>query len=177
MAPAAAQVWGDAVRDIAAFRNRNHVTDRSTPFGPVPADPSVVVAWQSAAVGVAESRVWLDTYSPAPTVPPRARTLAELTERRSELDAILAAAPTDQRHIVQALTSGQLTLGDTTEILRDALTQQGDRRRWILEHWPHIIESAEIDRGFEAASSAGNMPFDPDAGLTTVPHELMLDFD
>ena len=51
------------------------------------------------------------------------------------------------------------------------------RLDWILEHWPHIVESAEIDRGFEVATSVGNMPFEPDSGLITAAHELMLDFD
>jgi conjugative relaxase-like TrwC/TraI family protein len=159
-APAAAQVWDDAVRDIAAFRARDHVTDRSTPLGLLPADPSAAVAWETASISVAEARIWLDTYSPAPTAPLRARTLTELAERRSDLDVILATAPADQRHIVQALTSGQLAIGDTAEILRDALNQQGDRRRWILEHWPHIVESAEVDTGLSVVAAISRPEFD-----------------
>ena len=112
-----------------------------------------------------------------PTAPLPSRTLTELVERRGELDAILASAPADQRHVVQALTNGQLTLGDTTEILRDALSQQGERRRWILEHWPHIVESGEVDRGFAEAASAGNTPFEPESELDVAMQDLMLDFD
>lgn len=125
-APAAVQVWEDAVRDVARFRSTHHVADATTPFGP--SAPNTTADRDAAATRLAEARVWLDTYSPAPTAPLRSRSLTELVERRGELDAILATAPADQRHVVQALANGQLTLGDTTEILRDALSQQGDRR-------------------------------------------------
>jgi conjugative relaxase-like TrwC/TraI family protein len=152
-APAAAQVWDDAVRGVAAFRARHQITDNSPPFGPAPS--TTPAEWDIATTALARARIWLDNYSPMPAIPPRARTAAELTERRNELDAILAAAPADQRHIVSALTSGQLTLVDTSEILRDALSQQGDRRRWILEHWPHMVESREVDN--DLTISGGNL--------------------
>ena len=174
-APAAVQVWDDAVRDVARFRATHHVIDSTTPLGTgVPHAPA---GRDAAATRLAEARVWLDTYSSAPTAPLPTRSLTELVERRVELDVILATAPADQRHVVQALANGQLTLGDTTEILRDALSQQGDRRRWILEHWPHIVESAEIERGFATATSAGNMPFELDGELDVAAHDLMLDLD
>ncbi len=143
-APAAAQVWDDSVRDIASYRTRHQISDRTTPLG-APEVADQLIAWEGASTNVAEARIWLDTYSPEPTRPLRARSAAELAERRTELDVILATAPADQRHVITALTSGQLTLDDTAEVLRDALAQQGDRRRWILEHWPHIVESFELD--------------------------------
>jgi hypothetical protein len=62
-------------------------------------------------------------------------------------------APPDQRHTVQALTGGQLTPDDSIQMLRDALTNQQDRRHWILEHWPHIVESNEIDTGLVAPTT------------------------
>ena len=54
-------------------------------------------------------------------------------------------SPADQRATIAALVGGQLTLSDTNDLLREASAQQGDRRRWILEHWPHIVEIAELD--------------------------------
>ena len=40
----------------------------------------------------------------------------------------------------------QRILDDTAELLRDALNGQAERRAWILEHWPHVVELQEIDR-------------------------------
>ena len=173
-APAAAQVWDDVVREVAAFRARHQITDNSTPFGPAPS--TTAAQWDTASTALVQARAWLDIYSPAAAIPPRARTKAELTERRAELDAILATAPADHRHIVAALTGGQLTLIDTSEILRDALSQQGDRRRWILEHWPHIVESREVDQAFVVKSS-DIPPLAPDPTLANSMSELTFDMD
>jgi len=30
------------------------------------------------------------------------------------------------------------------ELLADALAAQGDRQRWILEHWPHVVEYSQL---------------------------------
>ena len=173
-APAAVQVWDDAVRETAAFRARHNVTDSSTPFG---AAGHVTEAWDEASTALARARVWLDTFSPSPAIPPRARTTAELTERRAELDTILATAPGDQRRIVSVLAGGQLTLIDTSEILRDALSQQGDRRRWILEHWPHIVESCEVDQAFADAMSTSDILLESDVVPADPVHQLRLDID
>ena len=173
-APAAVQVWDDAVRETAAFRARHNVTDSSTPFG---AAGHVTEAWDEASTALARARVWLDTFSPSPAIPPRARTTAELTERRAELDTILATAPGDQRRIVSVLAGGQLTLIDTSEILRDALSQQGDRRRWILEHWPHIVESCEVDQAFADAMSTSDILLESDVVQADPVHQLRLDID
>lgn len=170
-APAAAQVWDDAVREVAAFRARHQITDNSTPLGVAQASPET---WDLASTALVQARVWLDTYSPTPAIPLRARTTAELTERRAELDAILAAAPADQRHIVSALAGGQLTLIDTSDILRDALNQQGDRRRWILEHWPHIVESREVDESMPVLNLGSVEMEAPDGQMPT---NLVLEFD
>lgn len=98
-----------------------------------------------------------------------------MTERRAELDTILATAPADQHHIVSALTGGQLTLVDTSEILRDALNQQGDRRLWILEHWPHIVESREVDQAFPAALFSGDMSLASDVTMVDPGGQLTMD--
>ena len=71
----------------------------------------------------------------------------DLVARRAELDAILDTAPPDQRHLIAQLRNhDQLPFDNTAEVLRTALQGEGNRRDWILTHWPHIVEHAEIDR-------------------------------
>ena len=150
-APAAAQVWDDTVRDLATYRARHHVQDATSPLGPVPTNPDMLSQWKLAATSLSDNVAWLDQYDPSPIDAGRVRTLSELTDRRAELDTIIATAPTDQRHILTAITNGQLTLADAAELLADATAGQGDRQRWILEHWPHIVESAEVDASLVAS--------------------------
>ena len=145
IAPAAAQVWDDAVRNVAAYRSRHSITSDTSPLGPPPADSVELSAWMTSADELLDAGAWLQANGTVETITPRVRTAMEISERRKVLDAIIAAAPADQRHAIDALVGGQLSLDDTTDVLRDALAQQGDRRRWILEHWPHIVESVELD--------------------------------
>ena len=144
-APAAAQVWDDAVRSIAGYRGRHDVADERTALGPPLDAVDLLTEWRQLTSGIDGASAWLSTHGPAQAIEPRVRTAWEITDRRTELDAIIAAAPADQRTTIAALVSGQLTLADTDELLRDALGQQGDRRRWILKHWPHMVEVSELD--------------------------------
>jgi conjugative relaxase-like TrwC/TraI family protein len=144
-APAPAQVWDDAVRSIAEYRSRHDVADERSPLGAPPVAAHLLTEWARLKTEIDGACIWLDTYNPVPAIQPRVRTASEIADRRTELDAIIATAPADQRSTIAALIGGQLTLTDTDELLRNALAQQGDRRRWILEHWPHIVESAEIE--------------------------------
>ena len=102
---------------------------------------------------MARARIWLDTHDPAPIVPAtRTRTPVELDERRQELEAILATAPADQRGLITQLRAeGTLPYDNVNELLADALAAQGDRQRWILEHWPHVVEYAQLRAAIEAA--------------------------
>jgi hypothetical protein len=76
----------------------------------------------------------------------RTRSITELDGRRRELDGIFATAPADHRRLIEAIgAGGLLPLEDTAELLREALGSQGERRRWILEHWPQVVEYAEIN--------------------------------
>ena len=109
-------------------------------------DPSLYMALGEVAPAIEAARLWLAGSSPTTAIQPRPRTVEEATERRTELDAILASAPADQTDFIASLVIGQLSLTDTVDVLREAVLQQGDRRRWILEHWPHIVERAEVDQ-------------------------------
>ena len=79
--------------------------------------------------------------SASPTSPP-----AEIRQRLDELDTILATAPPDQTRILDALHTGQLHPADLDDAIRHALATQDSRRDWILEHWPHVVEHAELTR-------------------------------
>jgi conjugative relaxase-like TrwC/TraI family protein len=159
--PSVVQVWDDAVRDIGAHRAWHALTDPAVPIGPGADDPDRAAVWEAVSLTVAGTRVWLDSHATAPDISvTRTRSRRELESRRAELQAIFATAPTDQRALVNRLqTGGALPLDDTIELLRDALAVQGERRRWILEHWPHVVEYAEITRTL-TADAAG-----PDVSL------------
>jgi len=166
--PAAAQVWDDTVAHIAGHRARHHITDPGTGFGPVPADPTLAAVWGHGHAMVAQARVWLDTHTIRPTIgPARTRSIRELKDRRHELDVIFELAPADHRGLIGELQAGgQLPFDDVAELLTDALAAQGERRRWILEHWPHVVEYAQttatIDAGLAGPDSTAVL-----TGLTT----------
>jgi hypothetical protein len=149
--PVAAQVWDDAVRQIATHRARHHVTDSASALGPRPADPSNAVEWDEGQRLIARSRVWLDTHTPLPVLAPtRTRSEGELHDRQLELDAILATAPPDQHDLITQLRAdGTLPFDNVTDLLSEAFATQGNRQRWILEHWPHIVEYAEVRQAIE----------------------------
>ncbi|MGE3448830.1 MAG: ATP-dependent RecD-like DNA helicase [Microbacteriaceae bacterium] len=149
--PAATQVWDDAVRQLTIHRLRHHLTDPHTPTGPDAADDTAKAVWRAASPALAAAHVWLDTHTTQPKLAiVRTRSRHELQARRAELDAIFATAPPDARALISALTTrGQLALGDTAQLLDEALAAQGERRRWILQHWPHVVEATEIADALE----------------------------
>ncbi|MGE0796258.1 MAG: MobF family relaxase, partial [Acidimicrobiia bacterium] len=149
--PAPAQVWDDAVRDIAAHRARHHVSDPTSALGPRPADPVSGAPWDDGQRLIARTRVWLDTHTPTPVIAPtRTRSLRELHDRRHELDAILATAPADQRDLITQLQAdGTFPYDNVADLLAEALATQGDRQRWILEHWPHTVEYAQLRQAID----------------------------
>ena len=138
-----AQVWDDAVRDIAAQQVRARDAGQR-------ADVDTDLAER-----IAAARVWLADYTDTPDVPivePRGRN--EIIERRRELQGILDSAPPDYRPLITQLRDGgQLSFDGTTELLADALAAQDVRRRWILAHWPYVVEYAETTSSLEAMIS------------------------
>jgi conjugative relaxase-like TrwC/TraI family protein len=144
--PHQAVIWDDAVRVIAEHRLECQIPDHVDGLGPTPADPRLRHAWEIPATQVVRARAQLDAsrIDLGPQWPAR-RSRDHLEARRQELDAILAAAPLDQRDLIERLRApDQLALVDTTQVLAAALDTQGDRQTWILAHWPHVIEYAEI---------------------------------
>jgi hypothetical protein len=152
--PPATQVWDDTVRTIATARLHHDVHDPTVPIG-----PDTPGAWSDIASEVTGARVWLNSHSTQPTIPMvRTRSLRELRTRQVALDAIFADAPADQRNLINQAQHGALTLDDTTAMLEDALAAQGQRRRWILEHWPHVVEAAEITRTLDHHAAGAETP-------------------
>lgn len=158
--PAATQVWDDAVQDLATHRLRHGVTDTAVPTGSGTGSEQSAAVWRDAAPSVSSARLWLDTHTDRAAISiVRTRSARELYHRRLELDAIMDTAPPDTRDFIERLRAGGgLPLGDTAELLQAALATQGERRRWILEHWPHVVEAAEVDHTLRQ----GTAGVDPD---------------
>jgi len=142
---AGARTWDSAVTTIARWQLTH-------PDGPAddPSGAHQLRTW------LAQTRTWLDTANRTAPTAEVTRTTAEIDERRTELQQIFDTAPADCQHLIDRIQGGQLALGDVDELLRTAVDQQDARRVWILEHWPHIVEHAELDR----ASSAPQMTLD-----------------
>jgi hypothetical protein len=158
--PAVVQVWDDSVREVAAHRARRGLLDPVMPVGLDAADPSAEAVWEAVSPVVAAARVWLDTHGTTPDIAlTRTRSLRELDARRAELESIFATVPADHRGLIDRLQAGgMLPLEDTTELLRDAFAAQGERRRWILEHWPHVVEYAQITRTVAHGVAGADIP-------------------
>lgn len=134
-----AQVWDDTIREVAASQLRA-VDAWSVPD----LDPALTER-------IAAARVWLSDYTDAPVLPGvTPRDHHDLVTRRRELDVILESAPPDYRKLISQLRDGgQLSFDDTTELLADALAAQDVRTRWLLAHWPHVVEYAETSRALD----------------------------
>ncbi len=143
------RLWDDAVRTVADWRATRQLAGDTPGLGPEPAEPVDSMPWGQINVQLAASRTWLATRD-AEVAPAslRRRTRAQLQARLVELDDLFATAPPDHRDLIARLTGDQAALPITE--LADALTiaaaSQDERRRWILTHWPHVVEAAEVHR-------------------------------
>jgi conjugative relaxase-like TrwC/TraI family protein len=144
--PTAAVVWDDATREIATWHLHTHAPGPAGLHPPAP-HSHLHHAWHNLSQHLLETRTWLDTDNATPTRQwTRRRSHSELLERQHTLNELLAAAPEDQRHLIDRLRSGEaLPLDETTAVLQTALDAQGARRDWILAHWPHVVEYAQIN--------------------------------
>ena len=140
--PIGAGTWDGLVTDIARWRSRHqHTADG---LGPVPADPEQRQQWHALNERLATTRSWLRHAGRHEPSWPAVRSRTELLARRQTLETILDTAPDDTRPVIAAVRAGQLTLTDVDEILRHAGEQRDARNHWILEHWPHVVEYAEV---------------------------------
>lgn len=157
--PHEASIWDAAVRTIAEYRLQNQTPDHVDGIGQRTLQPERRNAWDLASQQILRARTQLEASHVTPVeMWPRLRTLTELVDRRDEIDGILATAPPDQRDLIERLRAGdQLTLLDTTEALTAALETQGARRDWILAHWPHVVEYAEITTAIDTGAHAPDL--------------------
>lgn len=158
--PEGATTWDSVVTDITAYRLQHELSRDVHGIGPRPHEPQIAVAWDRVNTRIGDTHAWLlnhpDHAEPQwPILPSR----PALVERRTVLSGILGTAPPDQRTTINRLLAGQLGLGDATKLLTDAQATQQQRRAWILEHWPHVVEAAEISTAFE------NGRFGPDTDV------------
>ena len=142
--PIGTQTWTTAVRDIATWRTRHHHTGDDVGVLPVFGD-AARQAWEALSTRLVHTKAFLDHRDPPTVLWPHRRSHRQLVARRTELDQIFETAPTDQQPLIVRLRRGDpQLLDDTAEVLKAALDNQHARRHWILEHWPHIVEYAEI---------------------------------
>jgi hypothetical protein len=144
--PVGAQVWDDEVATMAAWRDARHLDPATPGYGPPPS-PEHVERWRQHLQHSLDVHLWLRTHHPG-LDPDRVVPLdaAHTRERLEELDAILATAPADQTPIIHALLAGTLAAGDLHLALSAAHHTQAARRDWILDHWAHVVEHAELSR-------------------------------
>lgn len=143
--PAGAVVYDDEIRALAVWRDTQQLDSANHGYGPAPTSVVLLDEWRAHMDRTLDTRTWLAEHRPSLT--PQPSTPIELRaarERLQELDALFAAAPPDQRKIIDALLHSKLTIEEKTEALRVANTSQEERRDWILGHWPHIVEHHEL---------------------------------
>jgi hypothetical protein len=141
--PIGTQSWNALVRDIATWRARHHLgADQPGLPTPTPADHD---EWATLNRRLLNTRAWLEPRDRPPIIWPQRRSHHELLDRRDELETIFATAPADQTLLIDRLLRGDPQLiDDISDTLKSAIDNQQTRRSWILAHWPHIIEYAEI---------------------------------
>ena len=148
---AGAHTWDDAVAEIAHWRAQHDTPTTIPGLGTRPHEAREDEAWSRLHLRLGVTRTWLTSTDRIEQASKITSSVAELNERRGQLDTILAGAPTDYRETISRLRSGQLSFDDTTELLQTALDGQAARRSWIVEHWPHVVEYQEINRAMTTA--------------------------
>ncbi len=152
--PAATQVWEDAVRDVAYHRLGAGIADPLEPTGPDCLGDSDGAVWTAVSATAARARAWLDDVADQLGPPPtHARTVGQLHDRKAELDVILSTAPADVRGLIEQVQNTEaLPFDEIDSLLSDVTTAHRERQQWILQHWPHVVEAAQVATALEAAS-------------------------
>jgi conjugative relaxase-like TrwC/TraI family protein len=171
--PTGAQVYDDEVAHLAGWRDARHLDPNTPGYGPPPDDPHQLQRWRQHLDRSLTTRTWLAThYANVPPEPVPAVDIAAVRQRLTELDALLATAPADQSRIIAAIQTGQLSPPDVHQALLDAATTQSQRRDWILQHWPHVVEHAALTRIHHQHDPLAHWPTPPTPQLQHLLREL-----
>lgn len=157
--PAGTVVYDDEIRALAVWRDTQQLDPATHGYGPAPTSATLLDQWRAHMDRALDAHTWLAEHRPSPT--PETSTPIELRtarERLQELDALFATAPPDQRKIINSLLHSTLTIDEKTEALRAANSSQEERRDWILEHWPHIVEHHELTEISDQADALHHWP-------------------
>ena len=142
---AGATVWDDEVAALAAWRDARHLPDTVAGYGPRPDHPP-----RRSLATAPRTQPQHPHLASRPPTPARPATRHHPDPRRKSSNGspnsthILATAPPDQTRILDDLRDGVLTPADIHAAIGAALDTQSDRRDWILEHWPHVVEHAQL---------------------------------
>lgn len=152
-----ASVWDDATTRIAHHRLL-HDIDAEPGIGPRPTDPSHAERWKNLMLRLLEDRLWLTDHT-TPTVEPIATsTPTELIDRERELQQLLAAAPADQRQLIDRIANSHLGTVQMHQYLSEAMAAQDGRRDWIIANWPHIVELEQVTQLITAQEPLAHWP-------------------
>lgn len=147
-----AQVWIDTATRITEWRLRRELDPTIDGLGPRPTDAALAEQWDTISCHIGITHTWLAATDRAEPQWPTVPSYRELQTRNRELCEIFATAPDDCSELIAELHNGQLSLDDTAQILQGAIGRQNERRAWIIEHWPHVIEFQEIHRTLDTGS-------------------------
>ncbi len=140
-----ATIWDDTTNHIARHRLIHNIPDHQPGLGPRPHDTAPEDQWQQSMLRILEDRCWLTDRHAIPSAPLIVRSPGELIVRRTELEALVATAPPDQRHAVERITASEIEPSELQRTLVDAVQVKGERQSWILANWPHVVELQQIN--------------------------------
>ena len=140
-----ASTWDDAANHIAQHRLLHDIPDHQPGLGVRPDDLAAADQWQQSMIRILQDRCWLADRHAIPSAPLVVRSPVELIERRTELDALVATAPLDQRRAIERITASCIEPSELHRTLVNAVHVRGERQRWILANWPHVVELQQIN--------------------------------
>ena len=145
--PAGAQVWDDEIAQLAAWRDARHLDPDTPGYGPQPDDPRHAARWAEHLDRSLATRDWLHQHSPTlPPPDPQPVDIAAVRERLAELDRSSPPPHPTRPASSTPSTTANSPPPTSTKPSSTAADTQDARRQWILEHWPHVVEHAELTR-------------------------------
>lgn len=170
--PAAAAVWDDATNRIAQYRLLHDLDPDEPGIGSRPTEPASQQRWDDLMLRLLEDRIWLHDHHTPTITPLQVAQPAELIERRTELEQLLADAPADQQHFIDRIAHSTLDPIEMHEYLSAAMAVQDERRTWILANWPHLVELEQVTTLIEEQQPLAHWPHSQPPEVRAVLDEL-----